>query len=299
MTERVGFIGLGVMGRPMAHNLLAAGVELTVHNRSPGPVEELVSAGAQAAGSPAEVAAAAEITILMLPDDAAVEAVALGDDGVVAAAGPNHLLIDMSTVSPGLARRLAAAAGDASGLFLDAPVSGGDAGAKAGTLSIMVGGSQAAFARAQPLFEILGSTIVHVGASGSGQVVKACNQIVVALTIEALAEALVLGSKCGVAPKTILQVLSGGLANSRVLELRGPNMTGHRFDPGFAIALHHKDLGIALSEARAAGVSLPATALADQMLASIRQHGGGGLDHSAVLTHLERLADHRIGDSSG
>jgi 2-hydroxy-3-oxopropionate reductase len=299
MSQRVGFIGLGVMGRPMARNLLAAGVDLTVYSRSPGPMQELVAAGARAAGSPAQVAAAAEITILMLPDDAAVEAVALGEDGVVAAAAANHLLIDMSTVSPGLARRLAAAMAALGGQFLDAAVSGGDAGAKAGTLSIMVGGTEPAFIRAQPLFEILGSTLVHVGDAGSGQVVKACNQIVVALTIEALAEALVLGSKCGVAPETILQVLSGGLANSRVLELRGPNMAGHRFDPGFAIALHHKDLGIALSEARAAGVSLPATALADQMLASIRQHGGGGFDHSAILTHLERLAGHRIGDGHG
>lgn len=298
MTEPVGFIGLGVMGRPMAHNLLAAGVQLTIHSRSSGPVDELVAAGARAAGSPAEVAAAAAVTILMLPDDTAVEAVALGDDGVVPAAGGNHLLIDMSTVSPGLARRLAGELAARGGQFLDAPVSGGDAGATAGTLSIMVGGTESAFVRAQPLFEILGSTVVHVGDCGSGQVVKACNQIVVALTIEALAEALVLGSKCGVAPETILHVLSGGLANSRVLELRGPNMTGHRFDPGFTIALHHKDLGIALSEAREAGVSLPATAFADQMLASIRQHGGGGLDHSAILTHLERLADHRIGDNN-
>jgi len=295
VTARVGFIGLGVMGRPMAENLLAAGVSLTVHSRSAGPVDEVVRGGARRAKSPAEVAAVADITILMLPDDDAVEAVALGDRGVVAGADPGHLLIDMSTVSPGLARRVAAEMEQAGGDFLDAPVSGGDVGAKAGTLSIMVGGRYDAFTRARPLFEILGATIVHVGDHGSGQVVKACNQIVVALTIEALAEALVLGSKSGVAPETVLEVLSGGLANSRVLEVRGPNMAQHTFDPGFAIALHHKDLGIALSEARAAGVSLPATALADQMLASIRQHGGGGLDHSAILTHLERLSEHRIG----
>jgi 2-hydroxy-3-oxopropionate reductase len=295
MSARVGFIGLGVMGQPMARNLLAAGVVVTVHSRSPGPVEDLVASGAHRANSPAEVAASGDVTILMLPDDAAVEAVALGDAGVLTGVGPGHLLIDMSTVSPGLARRLAAEMERTGGGFLDAPVSGGDVGAKAGTLSIMVGGHPAAFARARPLLEILGGTVVHVGDHGSGQVVKACNQIVVALGIEALAEALVLGSKSGVAPDTVLRVLSGGLANSRVLEVRGPNMAQHSFDPGFAIALHHKDLGIALSEARANGVSLPATALADQMLASIRQHGGGGLDHSAILTHLEQLADHRIG----
>jgi 2-hydroxy-3-oxopropionate reductase len=295
VTARIGFIGLGVMGRPMAENLLAAGMAVTVHSRSTGPVDAVVAAGAQRADSPAGVAAAVDITILMLPDDAAVEAVALGDQGVIAGADPGHLLIDMSTVSPGLARQVATGMQEAGGDFLDAPVSGGDVGAKAGTLSIMAGGRASAFARARPLFEILGVTIVHVGDHGSGQVVKACNQIVVALTIEALAEALVLGSKSGVAPETVLQVLSGGLANSRVLEVRGPNMAKHSFDPGFAIALHHKDLGIALSEARANGVSLPATALADQMLASIRQHGGGGLDHSAILTHVEQLSDHRIG----
>jgi len=295
MSARVGFIGLGVMGRPMVRNLLAAGVVVTVYNRSQASVQELVANGATAGESPAAVAAASDITILMLADDRAVEAVALGPDGVVASASSGALVIDMSTVSPALDRRIAAALAEHSAEFLDAPVSGGDAGAKAGTLSIMVGGPAAAFERAQPIFEILGTTITHVGEHGSGQVVKACNQVVVALTLEALGEALVLGSKCGVDPAIIMQVLGGGLANSRVLELRGPNMLEHRFDPGFAIALHHKDLGIALSEARTTGVCLPGTAMVDQMFASIRQHGGGGYDHSGILTHLERLADHTIG----
>jgi 2-hydroxy-3-oxopropionate reductase len=297
MADTVGFIGLGVMGRLMAHNLLRADLPVTVHSRSPEPVDELAAAGATAAGTPGEVAAASDVVILMLPDDTAVESVVFGDSGVLASLRPGALVIDMSTVSPGLDRRVAEAVTAHGGEMLDAPVSGGDAGAKGGTLSIMAGGPTTAFDRARPLFEILGETIVHVGDHGSGQVVKACNQVVVALTIEAVAEALVLGSASGVAPETVIEVLSGGLAGSRVLELRGPNMAAHRFDPGFAIALHHKDLGIALSEARAAGVSLPATALADQMLASIRRHGGGGLDHSAILTHLERLSDHEIGGS--
>ena len=298
MAERVGFIGLGVMGRPMARNLLDADVSLTVHSRSFGPVHELAGAGAATADSPASVAAVSDVVILMLPDDDAVQSVVFGGSGVLESLPDGALLIDMSTVSPGLDRRVAEAVAERGGEMLDAPVSGGDAGAKAGTLSIMAGGSAAAVERARPLFEILGKTIVHVGDHGSGQVVKACNQIVVALTIEAVAEALVLGSASGVAAETVLEVLSGGLAGSRVLDLRGPNMAAHRFDPGFAIALHHKDLGIALAQARSAGVSLPATAQADQMLASIRRHGGGGLDHSAILTHLERLSDHTIGDPS-
>lgn len=295
MSERVGFIGLGVMGRPMTRNLLAANVAVSVYNRSSRPVEELVAEGASSAQSPAAVAAATDVTILMLADDTAVEAVVFGREGLLEGVKPGSLVVDMSTVSPALDRRVARKLENRGVDFLDAPVSGGDAGAKAGTLSIMAGGPAAAFERAQPIFEILGSTIVHVGDHGSGQVVKACNQVVVALTLEAVAEALVLGSKCGVDPGIVVQVLSGGLANSRVLELRSPNMLEHKFDPGFAIALHHKDLGIALGEARANGVPLPGTAMVDQMFSSLRQHDAGGFDHSGILTHLERLAEHTIG----
>jgi 2-hydroxy-3-oxopropionate reductase len=298
MESPVGFIGLGVMGLPMARNLLAAGTKLVVHSRSRGPVDELVTLGATGVDSPREVAAASEVTILMLPDDAAVGSVVEGSGGVFEGAAAGLLLIDMSTVSPGLSRRLAARAAKQGVAMLDAPVSGGDVGAREGTLSIMVGGTTDAHARALPLFEILGRTIVHVGESGSGQVVKACNQVVVALTIEAVAEALVLASRSGVAPETVVQVLSGGLAGSRVLEVRGPNMLHHRFEPGFAIDLHHKDLGIALSTARENGVSLPVTALVDQMFASLRRHGRGRLDHSALLTHIEGLADHAIEESA-
>jgi 2-hydroxy-3-oxopropionate reductase len=298
MGRPVGFIGLGVMGRPMARNLLAAGHELVVHSRSSAPVDELVSEGASAADSPREVAEATDVIILMLPDDQAVTTVVEGEGGVFEGATAGHLVVDMSTVSPGLSRRLATKASESGISMLDAPVSGGDVGAREGTLSIMVGGAADDFARAQPLFEVLGRTIIHVGGNGTGQVVKACNQVVVALTIEAVAEALVLGSRSGVAPETIVRVLSGGLAASRVLEVRGPNMLEHRFDPGFVIDLHHKDLGIALSTARDHGVSLPVTALVDQMLASLRRKGRGGLDHSALLTHIEDLAEHTIGGAT-
>jgi 2-hydroxy-3-oxopropionate reductase len=291
---RVGFIGLGVMGMPMARNLLAAGFELTALSRSPEPVDAIVAAGADRGSAPAGVAAAGDVTILMLPDDAAVHDVVEGPGGVLEGARPGHLLIDMSTVSPERARRTAERIDQAGGTALDAPVSGGDVGARDGTLSIMVGGPEAAFERALPLLEALGRTVVHVGDTGAGQVVKACNQVVVALTIEAVAEALVLGSRCGVDPATIVRVLSGGLAGSRVLDVRGPNMLEHRFEPGFTIDLHHKDLGIALSTARDHGVALPATAAVDQMLAALRARGLGGNDHSALLTHLEELAGHSI-----
>jgi 2-hydroxy-3-oxopropionate reductase len=298
MTRAAGFIGLGVMGLPMARNLLAKGVALTVHSRSPEPVDAIVADGATRASAPAEVAAATHVTILMLPDDAAVADVVEGPGGVLEGAAPGHLLVDMSTVSPERARRndklMRAAGGDA----LDAPVSGGDVGARDGTLSIMAGGTEAAFDRALGLLEAVGATIVRVGDAGAGQVVKACNQIVVALTIEAVAEALVLGSRAGVDPATIVRVLSGGLAGSRVLEVRGPNMLAHDFRPGFAIDLHHKDLGIALRTARDHGVSLPATALVDQMLVGLRTAGRGGEDHSALLTHLEGLARHTIGEDA-
>jgi 2-hydroxy-3-oxopropionate reductase len=298
MTRAAGFIGLGVMGLPMARNLLAKGVALTVHSRSPEPVDAIVADGATRASAPAEVAAATHVTILMLPDDAAVADVVEGPGGVLEGAAPGHLLVDMSTVSPERARRNAELMRAAGGDALDAPVSGGDVGARDGTLSIMAGGTEAVFHRALPLLEAVGATIVRVGDAGAGQVVKACNQIVVALTIEAVAEALVLGSRAGVDPATIVRVLSGGLAGSRVLEVRGPNMLAHDFRPGFAIDLHHKDLGIALRTARDHGVSLPATALVDQMLVGLRTAGRGGQDHSALLTHLEGLARHTIGEDA-
>ncbi len=297
MAESIGFIGLGIMGKPMARNLLQAGRALVVNNRSRAAVDELVAAGALAAGSPREVAQQTNIIITMLPDSPDVAAVVEGPDGILAGAQAGHVLLDMSTISPVVAQRLAQAAAAKGVTMLDAPVSGGDKGAIAGTLSIMVGGDEATFERMQPIFAVMGKTIVRVGESGAGQVVKACNQVVVALTIEAVSEALVLGSKAGVDPAKILQVLGGGLAGNRVMELRGPNFLQHSFAPGFKARLHQKDLSIALAAGHAYGVPLPSTALVDQLFQALAVAGKGDLDHSALLTVLEGMAGHTIGSS--
>jgi 2-hydroxy-3-oxopropionate reductase len=295
VADRVGFIGLGVMGRPMAENLLAAGHELFVHNRTRAKAEDLAQEGVVVADTPREVAEQAEIAILMLPDSPQVREVATGEDGLLAGARDGALVVDMSTISPVVTRELAAQAAERGVGWVDAPVSGGDVGAREATLSIMIGGSDEHVARAMPLFEALGRTIAHVGPVGAGQVVKACNQVVVALTIEAVSEALVLGSKAGVDPATIIEVLSGGLAGNKVMEVRGRNFLEHDFTPGFRIDLHHKDLGIALAAAREYGVALPGTAAVDQMLEALRANGRGDRDHSALLTHIEDLARHTIG----
>ncbi len=284
---RIGFIGLGVMGRPMAENLLRAGHELTVHSRSPGPVDALVEQGAARGANAADVAAAADVVITMLPDSSDVAAV--GSE-VIEAASPGALLIDMSTISPAVARELAGAARARSLGMLDAPVSGGDIGARDGTLSIMVGGEPDDFERARPIFEVLGSTITHLGPAGSGQIAKACNQVLVAVTIEAISEALVLGSKAGVDPAALLDVLSGGIGANKLMEVRRRNFIEHEFTPGFRTHLHAKDLRIALDEAREAGVALPATALVSQFLNALIAAGRGDEDHSSLLTVLERLA---------
>lgn len=291
----VGLIGLGIMGRPMGRNLIKAGYRLTVHNRSRGPVDEMVAEGATAADSPRAVAAQTDVVITMLPDSPDVEAVLRGPDGVLAGVRPGSTIIDMSTIAPLVAQALAAEAAEKGARMLDAPVSGGDRGAIAGTLSIMVGGDAATVAACRPVFEAMGKTIVHVGPSGAGQTVKACNQIVVALAYQAISEALVLGAKAGVEPEKIIEVLNGGLAATRVMELRGPSMIQHNFAPGFRLRLHHKDLGIALSTAKAYGVPLPATALIDQVVASLRAAGREDLDHSAILTYVEDLAHWQIG----
>ncbi len=295
MPDTIGFIGLGIMGRPMAHNLLKAGFPLVVHNRHQEVTDEFVATGALSGARPREIAAACDVLITMLPGSAQVEEVLLGPDGVSEGAHAGLVVIDMSTISPIVARTLAARLAEHGIAMLDAPVSGGDTGAIAGTLSIMVGGDEDTFKHCMPIFQALGKTIVHVGESGAGQLVKACNQIVVALIIEAVSEALVLGSKAGVDPAKILQVLNGGLAANRVMELRGASMLAHEFTPGGRIRLHHKDLGIALEAGRMYGVSLPVTALVDQMFASLEVKGRGDLDHSALLTYLEDLAAHRIG----
>jgi 2-hydroxy-3-oxopropionate reductase len=295
MAERIGFVGLGIMGKPMARNLMKAGYHLVVHNRSQSAVDELVSEGAIPAASPRQVAEQATMVITMLPDSPDVRDVVLGEQGLIEAMGDGSLLIDMSTISPVVTLEVNQALAAKGAHALDAPVSGGDKGAIAGTLSIMVGGNAGDFERAKPIFDVLGKTIVHVGAAGAGQTVKACNQIVVALTYEAVSEALVLGSKAGVDPHKIVQVLSGGLAGNKVLELRGESMLAHNFQPGFRINLHRKDLGIALDTGKSYDVALPVTALVSQMFASMVAHGGGDLDHSALLTHLEELANHQVG----
>jgi 2-hydroxy-3-oxopropionate reductase len=295
MADKVGFIGLGVMGAPMARNLIEAGHELVVHSRSPEPVEALAEAGAATAASPRDVAEQADVVITMLPDSPAVEAVVLGDEGVLSGASEGDLLIDMSTIHPTVSTAIAEQAAERGVGALDAPVSGGDVGAQQGTLSIMVGGAEDDFERAAPLFDVLGKTVVHVGGPGAGQVVKACNQVVVGITIAAVSEALVLGSKAGVEPEKILDVLGGGLAANKVMEMRRSNFLEHDFTPGFRIDLHHKDLDIALESGDAYGVPLAVTGLVQQHFRALRAKGHGGDDHSGLLQLVEDLAEHRIG----
>ncbi len=291
---RVGFIGLGVMGRPMAHNLVAAGQEVVAHTRSEPVLAEFVESGGQAGSDPADVAARSDFVITMLPTSPIVTEVLGGPGGVLEGAAEGTLVIDMSTIDPAVSRELASKAEARGVRMLDAPVSGGDVGAKNGTLSIMVGGEAGDFEAARPLFEVLGQTIVHVGPAGAGQVVKACNQLLVAITYAGVSEALVLGSKSGVEPALILDVLSGGLAANRIMEVRRDNFLEHRFDPGFRIDLHHKDLTIALDAGSELDVPLPLTAAVQQMLRMLRARGDGGLDHSALLTVVEAWAETRI-----
>ena len=293
MADKVGFIGLGIMGRPMAENLIEAGYDLVAYNRTREKAEELD--GATVAESPKEVAEQSDIIITMLPDSPQVEEVLAGEDGVLEGIKEGDLIVDMSTISPVVTEELSEKAEEKGASMLDAPVSGGDVGAIEGTLSIMVGGSEEDFGRALPLFEVMGATVTHVGPVGTGQVVKAANQIVVALTIEAVSEALVLGSKGGVAPEKILDVLGGGLAGNKVMEVKREKMLEHSFDPGFRVELHHKDLGIALAAGREYGVTLPVTAVVDQMLQDLKMRGRGDQDHSALLTLIEESSGHEIG----
>lgn len=298
MKEKVGFIGLGLMGLPMARNLMKVGYQLTVHNRSPEKEEVLAAEGASVARSPREVAEQSDVIITMLPDSPDVELVVAGPSGVLEGIRPGALLIDMSTISPVVTRALAARVREKGASMLDAPVSGGDVGAIQGTLSIMVGGDEADFRRALPLFQAMGKTIVHVGENGAGQVTKAANQVVVGLTIAAVSEALVLGSKGGVAPERILDVLSGGLAGNKVMEVKREKFLNHAFQPGFRAELHHKDLGIALATAREYGVTLPLTAIVDQLFLALRKAGYGGEDHSALLRVIENLSAYEIGGAT-
>jgi 2-hydroxy-3-oxopropionate reductase len=290
---KIGFIGLGIMGRPMALNLKNAGHELIVTERASLTGE--IRAAAEVAPTPQAVAAKSEVLILMVPDTPDVEMVLFGADGAAAGLKKGSLVIDMSSISPIETKDFARRINDKGCDYLDAPVSGGEVGAKQATLTIMVGGPDAAFARAKPLFELMGKNITHVGAeNGAGQTCKVANQIMVALNIQAVSEALVFASKAGADPARVRAALMGGFASSRVLELHAERMLKGTFNPGFKIKLHEKDLNLALSSAKALHLSLPNTAVAQQMFASCIAHGGAELDHSALVMVIEGLADHSI-----
>lgn len=287
---------MGIMGRPMARNLVDAGFELTVYNRTASKAEELAEiCSIEVAYSLEELTRQSTVVITMLPGPPEVEAVVAGEKGLLDGARQGTLLIDMSTSSPALARELAREAARGGYGMIDAPVSGGDVAAQGGTLSIMAGGEEEDFARARVLFEAMGETITHVGESGAGQLTKAANQIVVALILEAVSEALVLGSKAGVEPAKLVEVLSGGLASTKAMEVKRDKLLDHDFEPGGKVEFHHKDLGIALQAGREYGVALPVTALVDQMFGELKVRGRGGWDHSALLTLIEERARHRIG----
>ncbi|HYM95714.1 MAG TPA: 2-hydroxy-3-oxopropionate reductase [Candidatus Sulfotelmatobacter sp.] len=288
--KRIGFIGLGIMGAPMALNLVKAGFEVYGYNRSRPGLARLVQGGGKEAGSIAEATRGADAVITMLPDSPDVEQVALGAGGVLESASRGLLYIDMSTIRPAVARTLAKAGAARGVRVLDAPVSGGEQGAIEGSLSIMVGGEADDFAAARPIFEALGKTLVHVGAAGAGQTVKAANQLIVAGTIELVAEAIVLLEAARVDTEAAVRVLAGGLAGNRILERKAGGMLARQFKPGFRVALHHKDLGIAQEGARELGVVLPVTALVTQLMASLRAQGYGSLDHTALLKLVEQLS---------
>jgi 2-hydroxy-3-oxopropionate reductase len=281
--ETIGFIGLGIMGMPMARNLLNAGFDLVVHSRSRGPVDALVAAGATKALNPAEVAIRSDIVITMLPDTPDLEQVVAGPDGLLGALRPGRLLIDMSTVDPIATRRLAADVRSRGAGYVDAPVSGGQKGAEDATLSIMVGGSDRDVARAMPVFRALGKTIVHVGEVGAGQVTKAANQLVVGVTIEAVAEAIALAEAAGVDAGKVREALLGGFAASRILEVHGQRMLDEAFQPGFRVRLHLKDARIVQSMATELGVRVPALDVVRERLGQLVDSGRGDLDHSALV----------------
>ncbi len=274
----------------MALNVLRAGFPLTVYDLLPAPVDELVAAGAAAAATPAALAAAVDVVLLCLPDSPDVTAAMTGPSGVLAGTRPGQIIVDMSSISPVTARTLAAAAADQGATLLDAPVSGGQVGAVQATLSIMVGGDPAALEQVRPVLAALGKTILHIGASGAGQVAKACNQVVIAVTIEAVAEALVLAAKAGVDPAQVRAALLGGYAYSRVLEGHGERILTRNFTPGFRTRLQYKDLNVALEAGRVYGAPLPATALVQQLYGTLMARGQADVDHTALVTVLEELA---------
>ena len=294
MSPPIGFIGLGIMGKPMAKNLLKAGYSLTVHSRSQGPVDELVGDGAARALSGKEVAQGTEIIVTMLPDSADSERAILGENGVLEGAREGSVIIDMSSIAPLVSREIAAEAAKKNVEMLDAPVSGGEPGAVAGTLAIMVGGKQEVFDRCFPVLDVMGRSVVRVGDVGAGNFVKLANQIIVAANIEAIGEAFVLAQKAGIDPELVFQAIRGGLAGSNALEAKAPMIMERNFKPGFRIRLHQKDLHNALLTGKDLGVPLPVTSLVQQMLGALINQGRGDYDHSAITNFVEDLANTQV-----
>ena len=294
MIKRIGYIGLGLMGKAIASNLLRAGFELTVHNRSRAAVQDLVSLGASEAESPQQVAVASELVITNLPDSPDVEAVVLGSDGVLDGASAGMIYVDNSTIKPETARSIAHALAKKSVSALDAPVSGGDVGAKDGTLAIMVGGPKEVFVRALPIFEAMGKTITHVGESGAGQVAKACNQVMVAAQMVAMGELLMLAQRAGVSPARVVEAIRGGAAQCWTLDMKPPRLFAGERGPGFKAHMMHKDLGIVLDTARSYGMPMPAAAGHMQLYEAMLQLGMRDLDNSAVLGVLETLVGEEL-----
>jgi 2-hydroxy-3-oxopropionate reductase len=297
---KLGFVGLGIMGAPMAGHLVAAGHTVYVNTRSKVPEAIAKSAAIQYA-SPAEVAEKADIIFTMVPDTPDVERVLFGDKGIasgLANSGKGKVVVDMSSISPIATKEFAKKINALGADYLDAPVSGGEVGAKNATLSIMLGGDEAVFNRVKPVLELMGKNINLVGGNGDGQTAKVANQIIVALNIEAVAEALLFAAKAGADPAKVRQALMGGFASSKILEVHGERMVKRTFDPGFRIELHQKDLNLALNSARALGVSLPNTATAQELFNSCSAHGGKAWDHSAMVRALEKLANFEIGQKA-
>ncbi|HXE40474.1 MAG TPA: 2-hydroxy-3-oxopropionate reductase [Azonexus sp.] len=295
--SKVGFIGLGIMGTPMAEHLIKAGHEVFLFSLPSIPAA-LVEAGGKPCGSGKEVAQAADIVIIMVPDTPHVAAALFDPNGVAEGLSAGKIVVDMSSISPVETKKFAERINALGCDYIDAPVSGGEVGAKAASLTIMVGGPEAAFEKVRPLFELMGKNITLVGENGAGQTCKVANQIIVALNIEAVGEALLFASKMGADPAKVRQALMGGFAASRILEVHGERMVKRTFEPGFRIELHQKDLNLALASARAIGVSLPNTANAQELFNACAAHGGKGWDHSAMVRALEKLANFEIGQSA-
>ncbi len=290
MVKRIGYIGLGLMGKPIAKNLMNAGYPLIVHNRSQAAVEELMNEGAERADSPRAIAEASDVVFTNLPDTPDVEQVVFGDNGIIEGCKEGMIYIDNSTIKPETAREIAKAMAERGAYALDAPVSGGDVGAKAGTLAIMVGGSESAFKEARPILEATGKTITYVGESGAGQVAKACNQIMVAAQMVAMGELLLLAEKTGVNPERVIDAIKGGAAQCWTLDNKPPRLFDGIRTPGFKAYMQHKDLGIVLDTARSYGMPLPATAVNQQLYEAMLQLGMRDLDNSAVIGALEAIS---------